>query len=60
MKTKIATENGSVIIIGSAGSDLEKRLVTKLAQSVPGVRSVQNILTVRNLTLKPRALTSLP
>jgi hyperosmotically inducible protein len=60
LKTKIATENGTVIIIGSAGSDLEKEFVTKLAESVPGVRSVENILTVRNPALKPRGFTSLP
>jgi hyperosmotically inducible protein len=48
LKTKVNTNNGHVIISGDASSDAEKDLVTKLAQSVRGVESVDNNMTVRN------------
>jgi hyperosmotically inducible protein len=48
LKTKVNTNNGHVIISGDATSAAEKDLVTKLAQSVRGVQSVDNNMTVRN------------
>ena len=48
LKTKVNTTNGQVVISGDASSDAEKDLVTKLAQSVRGVESVDNNMTVRN------------
>lgn len=47
LKTKVRTEDGTVIISGDAQSDAEKSLVTKLAQDVRGVKSVDNRMTVR-------------
>jgi osmotically-inducible protein OsmY len=46
--TKVSTKDGVVTIAGEANSDAEKDLVTKLATSIRGVRSVQNEMTVRN------------
>ena len=48
LKTKIATTDGVVVVTGEAGSDAEKSLVTKLAQDVRGVKSVNNNMTVKN------------
>lgn len=48
LKTKVKTNEGVVMITGEASSDAEKSLVTKLAQTVRGVRSVNNEMTVRN------------
>lgn len=45
--TKIKTLDGVVTITGEAGSDAEKSLVTKLAQDVRGVTSVNNGMTVK-------------
>ena len=47
LKTKVNTVSGHVIISGDADSDAEKDLVTKLAQSVRGVDSVDNNMMVR-------------
>jgi hyperosmotically inducible protein len=46
LKTKVTTNEGTVIITGNAGSDAEKSLVTKLAKDVRGVRSVTNDMNV--------------
>ena len=48
VKTKVVTSDGVVLVTGEAASDAEKSLVTKLAQTVRGVRSVNNEMTVRN------------
>lgn len=48
LKTKITTRDGVVIITGTAGSDAEKDLVTKLAKDVRGTRSVTNEMTVKS------------
>ena len=48
LKTKVTTRDGVVIITGTAGSDAEKSLVTKLAQDVRGTRSVTNEMIVKS------------
>jgi hyperosmotically inducible periplasmic protein len=47
LKTKVATENGVVTISGEAASETERALVTELAQSIRGVKSVENKMTVK-------------
>jgi hyperosmotically inducible protein len=47
IKTKVTTKDGVVMISGDAGSDAEKDLVSKLASSIRGVRSVDNDMAVR-------------
>jgi len=47
LKTKVTTTDGVIGITGEATSDAEKSLVTKLAQDVRGVRSVNNNMTVK-------------
>ncbi|CAM3139834.1 BON domain-containing protein [Rariglobus hedericola] len=48
LKTKVTTNDGVVTITGVASSDAEKSLVTKLAQDVRGVKSVNNEMTVKS------------
>jgi hyperosmotically inducible protein len=48
LKTKVTTNEGVVVITGEASSDAEKSLVTKLAQSIRGVKSVRNDMTVKS------------
>ena len=48
LKTKVTTTAGVVVITGDAASDAEKSLVTKLAEGVRGVQSVENNMTVKN------------
>ncbi len=48
LKTKITTTDGVVVITGTAASDAEKSLVTKLAQDVRGTKSVTNDMTVKS------------
>jgi osmotically-inducible protein OsmY len=48
VNTKVTTKDGVVMIGGEANSDAEKDLVTKLASSIRGVKSVQNDMTVRS------------
>jgi osmotically-inducible protein OsmY len=47
LKTKITTTDGVVAVSGEAGSDAEKTLVSKLAESIRGVKSVTNNMTVK-------------
>ncbi len=47
LKTKITTTDGVVVITGLAANDAEKSLVGKLANSVHGVKSVDNNMTVK-------------
>jgi osmotically-inducible protein OsmY len=47
LKTKIATTDGVVVITGEAANDAEKSLVTKLVESIRGVKSVTNNMTVK-------------
>jgi len=47
LKTKVTTNDGVISITGEAASDAEKSLVTKLAQDVRGVQSVNNNMTVK-------------
>jgi hyperosmotically inducible protein len=47
LKTKVTTTDGIVAVSGVAGSDAEVSLVTKLAESVRGVKSVTNDMTVK-------------
>jgi hyperosmotically inducible protein len=46
LKTNVDTQNGVVAIRGNAASETEKELVSQLAQSVRGVASVENRMTV--------------
>jgi hyperosmotically inducible periplasmic protein len=48
IKTKVSTNEGAIVITGEAKNDAEKSLVTKLAQDVRGVRSVNNKMTVKS------------
>ncbi|MDF3058712.1 MAG: osmY [Rariglobus sp.] len=48
LKTKVTTTDGVVVITGEAASDAEKSLVTKLAQEVRGVKSVENNMMVKS------------
>jgi hyperosmotically inducible protein len=48
VKTKVTTVDGVVTVTGEAKSDAEKALVTKLAQDVRGVKSVENNMTVKS------------
>jgi hyperosmotically inducible protein len=47
LKTKVTTKDGVVMISGDASSDAEKDLVSKMASSIRGVRSVDNDMVVR-------------
>ena len=47
LKTKVTTNDGAVVITGVAGSDAEVSLVTKLVESIRGVKSVTNNMTVK-------------
>ncbi len=44
---KVTTVNGAVVITGDAASSTEKTLVTKVAESIRGVKSVTNNMTVK-------------
>jgi hyperosmotically inducible protein len=48
MKTEVHTQNGVVMISGTAANAAEKDLVTQLAQGVPGVSSVTNNMDIPN------------
>ena len=48
LKTKVTTNDGVVVITGVAANDAEKSLVGKLAQSIRGVKSVNNSMTVKS------------
>jgi hyperosmotically inducible protein len=48
VKTKVTTKDGVVMVSGDAASDAEKDLVSKLASSIRGVKSVDNEMVVRN------------
>ncbi len=47
LKTKLTTTDGVIEVTGEAGSAAEKSLVTKLAEDVRGVKSVNNNMTVK-------------
>ena len=49
VKTKVTTTEGVVVITGEASNDAEKSLVSKLAESIRGVVSVKNSMTVKEL-----------
>ena len=49
VKTKVTTADGAVTITGEAANDAEKSLVSKLAQSIRGVVSVKNDMTVKDI-----------
>jgi len=49
VKTKVTTTDGVVSITGEAKNDAEKSLVSKLAESIRGVISVKNDMTVKAL-----------
>jgi osmotically-inducible protein OsmY len=48
LKTKVTTTEGVIVITGEAASDAERSLVTKLANDVRGVRTVNNRMTVKS------------
>lgn len=48
LKTKISTKDGVVMITGVASNEAEKTLAGKLAQSIRGVKSVTNQMTVKS------------
>ena len=54
LKTKVTTNEGVISITGEAASDAEKSLVTKLAQDVRGVQSVNNNMTVKGQSWSAR------
>jgi osmotically-inducible protein OsmY len=43
---RVEARSGNVILRGSVGAEEEKRQATTIAQNVPGVRSVENLLDV--------------
>jgi osmotically-inducible protein OsmY len=45
-RTRVRTENGVVHLEGAAGSRAEKRLVSRVAWTVEGIRNVNNHMTV--------------
>lgn len=47
LKTSVSTTDGVVVISGVAANEAEKSLVGKLAQSIRGVKSVTNQMTVK-------------
>ena len=47
-KAKIVTTDGTVVISGEASSSAEKSLITKLALSIRGVKSMTNDLVVKD------------
>jgi osmotically-inducible protein OsmY len=47
LKTKVTTNSGVVVITGEAANDAEKSLVGVLAESIRGVKSVDNNMTVK-------------
>ena len=49
VKTKVTTTEGVVVITGEASNDAEKSLGSKLAESIRGVVSVKNSMTVKEL-----------
>ncbi|MBI5422567.1 MAG: BON domain-containing protein [Opitutae bacterium] len=48
LKTRVTTNDSTVVITGVASSEAEKSLVTKLAKDVRGVMSVTNNMTVKS------------
>lgn len=48
LKTSVSTNEGIVVIKGVAANDAEKSLVGKLAESIRGVKSVDNQMTVKS------------
>lgn len=48
LKTKISTKDGVVLLTGVAANEAEKTLAGKLAQSIRGVKSVTNQMTVKS------------
>ncbi len=48
LRTRVETVNGGVTIMGEADSDAERSLVTKFAESIRGVKSVDNRMTVKS------------
>jgi hyperosmotically inducible protein len=48
LKTKVTTTDGVVTVTGESDNDAEKSLVTKLAQSIRGVKSVSNDMSVKS------------
>jgi len=48
LKTSVTTTDGVVHVTGSADSDAEKSLVTKLAMDIRGTKSVTNDMTVKS------------
>ena len=47
IKTKVTTKDGVVMVSGDASNDAEKDLVSKLAGSIRGVKSVDNQMVVK-------------
>jgi len=47
LKTTVSTSEGIVVVSGVAANEAEKSLVGKLAQSIRGVKSVTNQMTVK-------------
>jgi osmotically-inducible protein OsmY len=47
LKTKITTTNGNVLVKGDANNDAERDLVTALTNSIRGVKSVDNEMTLK-------------
>lgn len=47
LNTKVSTRDGVILIEGVAANEAEKTLVTRLAEGVRGVKSVNNLMSVR-------------
>ncbi len=48
LKTDVDTKDGAVVVTGEAGSPAERDLITQLAKTTRGVKSVDNQMTVKN------------
>jgi osmotically-inducible protein OsmY len=47
LELNVATKNGAVTISGEAADDAAKARITKLAESIRGVKSVSNEMVVK-------------
>lgn len=50
VKTQVTTNNGVVVLAGTAANDAERTLVGKLTQNIRGVKSVENNMTLKEQT----------
>jgi osmotically-inducible protein OsmY len=48
LHTKVRTENGAVVLTGTARSRAEKNRVTRIVRSIEGISGLRNQMTVEN------------